>query len=262
MSDLFSLDGKVILMTGGSRGLGFAMARAMAEHGAHVVLNGRHEETVAAKAEELTSTGLSASSLPFDVSDTDACIAGVKSVIDDRGHLDVLVNNAGTAEYAPFTEYPLDMWDRLIGIHLTGAFVLAREAGRHMVERGKGTIINISSIAGADVAFPTTPAYTAAKAGLVGLTRLIAVELGPQGVTCNAISPGFFHTGLGGAFTEGEPPSEEAMPFYKLATERTPVGHWADPKDIAGIGVFLASDAASFVNGAVLTIDGGLTALL
>lgn len=262
MSELFSLDGKIILMTGGSRGLGFAMARAMAEHGAHVVLNGRDPETVATKAEELTSAGLSASSLPFDVSDTGACIAGVKSVVDDHGHLDVLVNNAGTAEYAPFTEYPTDMWDRLIGIHLTGPFVLAREAGRHMAERGRGTIINISSIAGADVAFPTIPAYTAAKAGLVGLTRLIAVELGPRGVTCNAISPGFFHTGLGGALTEGEPPGEDAMPIYNLATERTPLGRWAEPKEIGGIGVFLASDAASFVNGAVLTIDGGLTALL
>ena len=261
MADLFSLKDKVVLMTGGSRGLGFAMARGMAEHGAHVVLNGRQRQTVEAKANELSATGLAASALAFDVADSEACVAGVKSVIDQHGRLDVLVNNAGTAEYSAVTEYPTDMWQRLMDIHLTASFVLARESGRQMVAQGRGTIINISSVAGPAIALPTMPAYAAAKAGLTGLTRALAVELGPQGVTCNCIAPGYFHTELGGALTEGEPPPEPVRLFYDKVSEHTPLGRWGDPSEIAGIAVFLASDAASYVNGSILTIDGGMSVL-
>jgi gluconate 5-dehydrogenase len=261
MADLFSLKGKVILVTGAARGLGFAMADAMAEYGAHVVLGGRSQETIDAKATQLTERGMSVSTLCFEVGDADACVDAVKQVIDDQGQLDVLVNNAGNAEYAPVTEYPTDMWQRLIDVHLTGGFVLSREAGRHMVERGKGTIISIGSIAGGKIAFPTIPAYAAAKAGLEGLTKQLAVELGPKGVTANCIAPGYFHTELGGSLTEGQAPPEAVRPFYRLVEEHTPLGRWAQPKEIAGLAVFLASDAASYMNGAIIYIDGGMSVM-
>ena len=261
MSDLFSLKDKVILVTGASRGLGYAMAEAMAEYGAHVVLAGRVPETLEAKTKQVTDKGLSASSLELDVGDSDACVAAVARIVADHGRLDVLVNNAGNAEYAAVTEYPTDMWQRVIDVHLTGSFVLAREAGRHMAGCGKGTIISIGSIAGGKIAFPTIPAYAAAKAGLEGLTKLLAVELGPKGVTANCIAPGYFHTELGGTLTEGEPPPEAVKPFYRLVEEHTPLGRWAQPREIAGLAVFLASDAASYMNGATIYIDGGMSVM-
>ena len=261
MAYLFSLKGKVILITGASRGLGYAMGEAMAEYGAHVVLSGRSQEKIDAKAKQLSDRGLAASTLCMDVGDRDACVAGIKQVIDAQGQLDVLVHNAGNAEYAPVTEYPTEMWQRLIDVHLTAGFVLSREAGRHMAERGKGTIISIGSIAGGKIAFPTIPAYAAAKAGLEGLTKLLAVELGPKGVTANCIAPGYFHTELGGTLTEGEAPPEAVKPFYRLVEEHTPLGRWAQPKEIAGLGVFLASDAASYMNGAIIYIDGGMSVM-
>lgn len=169
MKNLFSLKGKVALVTGASRGLGFAMAEALADYGAHVVMNGRHKKTLDPKVKALADKKLAVWGAAFDVADADACAKAVADIVKQHGHLDVLVNNAGTAEYAPVTDYPLDMWERLIGIHLTGAFVLAREAGRHMAARGKGTIINIGSIAGPKIAVPMMPAYATAKAGLEGL---------------------------------------------------------------------------------------------
>ena len=261
MADLFSLKDKVILITGASRGLGFAMGEAMAEYGARVVLSGRSQEKIDAKAKQLTDRGLLASTLCIDVGNSDDCVSGIKQVIDDQGRLDVLVHNAGNAEYAPVTEYPTDMWQRLMDVHLTAGFVLSREAGRHMAERGSGTIINIGSIAGGKIAFPTIPAYAAAKAGLEGLTKLLAVELGPKGVTANCIAPGYFHTELGGTLTEGEPPPEAVKPFYRLVEEHTPLGRWAQPSEIAGLGVFLASDSASYMNGAIIYIDGGMSVM-
>ena len=261
MGDLFSLDGKVILVTGASRGLGYAMAEAMAAYGAHVVLAGRVPESLEAKARTLTDRGFAASTLRLDVGDREACVAAVARVIAERGQLDVLVNNAGNAEYAALTEYPTEMWQRLIDVHLTGSFVLAREAGRHMAARGKGTILSVGSIAGGKIAFPTIPAYAAAKAGLEGLTKSLAVELGPKGVTANCIAPGYFHTELGGSLTEGEPPPEAVKPFYRLVEEHTPLGRWAQPREIAGLAVFLASDAASYMNGATIYIDGGMSVM-
>jgi len=261
MADLFSLKDKVALITGASRGLGYAMADAMAEYGAHVVLAGRVQETLDTKIKQIMEKGLSASSLQLDPGDSNACVSGIAKVVADYGQLDILVNNAGNAEYAPVTEYPTDMWQRMIDVHLTGSFVLAREAGRHMAERGKGTIISIGSIAGGKIAFPTIPAYAAAKAGLEGLTKLLAVELGPKGVTANCIAPGYFHTELGGTLTEGEPPPEAVKPFYQLVEEHTPLGRWAQPHEIAGLAVFLASDSASYMNGATVHIDGGMSVM-
>ncbi|MSP52095.1 MAG: SDR family oxidoreductase [Alphaproteobacteria bacterium] len=261
MKNLFSLKGKVALVTGASRGLGFAMAEAMADYGAHVVMNGRHKKTLDPKVKKLLDKKLPVSGAVFDVAEPAACVKAVADVIKQHGHLDILINNAGTAEYSPVTDYPLEMWNRLLNIHLTGAFVLAREAGRHMADRGKGTIINIGSIAGPKIAVPNMPAYATAKAGLEGLTRALAVELGPKGVTANCIAPGYFHTELGGSLKEGEPPPDAATAFYRMVEEHTPLRRWAKPGEIAGLTVFLASDAASYMNGSVIYIDGGMSVL-
>ncbi len=261
MRDLFSLDGRVAFVTGGSLGLGNAMARGMAEYGAHVVINARNEERLNAKVEELRAEGFSAEALPFDVADFDACIAAIATIVAKHGHIDVLINNAGMSESVPLVDYSLELWQRHIDVHLTASFILAREAGRQMAAQGKGSIINISSVAGPDIAMPTIPAYTAAKAGLNGLTKSIAVELGPKNVRCNSIEPGYFETDLGGALSEGEAATEAQQIFVNDLVEHTPLRRMADARELAGLAIFLASDASSFVTGGVFIIDGGITVM-
>ncbi len=249
MTNRFSLDGKIILVTGASRGLGWAMARAMAAAGGHVVLNGRYAESLAARAEELAGQGLEASTAPFDVSD--AAAAGLAQVVERHGRLDVLVSNAGMAHRRPLGEISNDDWRRVIDTNLTATFVLAREAAKTMVAQGNGRIIVTASIMGG-IARPTIAAYVAAKGGVAALARALAVELGPEGVTCNAIAPGFIATDM----TAELAANSEFDAFIKA---RTPLRRWGRPEDIADVAVFLASAAAAYVNGHVLTVDGGLT---
>ncbi len=184
----FSLDGKTALVTGASRGLGWAMARAMAEAGARVVLNGRHQETLAARVAELEDAGQQASAAAFDVADRAAAAAGLAAVIEASGGLDVLVNNAGINRRKLLGELGDDDWQSVIDTNLTACFALARDAGTHMAERGSGRIIMTGSIMGF-MARPGIAAYVAAKGGIAALTRALAAELGPAGVTCNTIEP-------------------------------------------------------------------------
>ena len=249
MPDRFSLEGRVAFVTGAARGLGYAMARGLAEHGARVVLN------------DLDAEALAGAGMAFDVAGFDSCRAAIADTVAEHGRLDIMVNNAGISVGAPITEFPLAEWQRHIDIHLTAPFVFCQEAGRHMAKRGAGSIVNIASIAGPDIVVPTTPAYNAAKAGVVGLTKSFAVELGPFGVRCNAIKPGYFHTSLGGGLKEGEPPGPDERGFVADLETHTPLARMADPREIAGLAVYLASDASSFVNGALIPIDGGLTSM-
>ena len=250
----FSLDGKVALVTGASRGIGWATARAMADAGARVVLNGRRAESLEARCRELHADGFAAEAAAFDVADAAAAEKGVKEVVARHGRLDVLVHNAGNVHRAPLVDFPLEEWRNLIDTHLTGGFVLAREAARHMVERGSGRIIITSSII-ALLARPTIPAYVAAKGGLTALTRALAAELGPKGITCNAIAPGFI-------ITEMTTELRRDQAFIDFVNRRTPLGRWGEPEEIAAAALFLASDAASYVNGHLLVVDGGVTASL
>jgi len=261
MPDRFSLEGRVGFITGAARGLGQAMARGLAEHGAFVVLNDLDADALTQTVQRLADDGLSAVGMAFDVVDFNACRVAIADVIAEHGRLDILINNAGISVGAPITEFPLAEWQRHIDIHLTAPFVLCQEAGRQMAKQGSGSIINISSIAGPDIIVPTTPAYNAGKAGVVGLTKSFAVELGPMGVRCNAIKPGYFHTSLGGGLKEGEPVGPNEQPFVDDLVTHTPLGRVADPSEIAGLAVYLASDASSFVNGALIPIDGGLTSM-
>lgn len=256
-TEIFSLRDRIALVTGGSMGLGAAMARAMAEWGAHVVLNARNEERLAAKVEEFTTDGLKATAASWDVTELDQSREAIKKLIAEHGRLDVLINNAGTAVSIPFTDYPLDTWLYDLNIHLNAGFVLAQEAAKQMVRQGKGSIINMCSIVGPTVAGSEESSYAAGKSGLMGMTRAMAVELGPKGVRTNAIAPGYFHTSLGGILAEGEPPTEEQKSFIDYIVTHIPIGRLADPKELGGLAVYLASDASSFVNGQLIHIDGG-----
>jgi gluconate 5-dehydrogenase len=253
MSSLFGLDNKRVLITGSSRGLGWAIALEVARAGATVLLNGRSAEALDRRAAELREMNLKAETAPFDVCDAKAAIAAVADLAERHGRLDGLINNAGIQHRAKLTEFDTVDFARIIDTNLTACFVLAREAARLMLaQSGGGRIINVASIMG-PLARPTVSAYVASKGGVAALTRALAVELGPQGVTCNAIAPGFFATEMNTKLTQDPE-------FTAFVERRTPLGRWGRPEEIAGAAVFLLSDAASYVNGHILFVDGGLSA--
>jgi gluconate 5-dehydrogenase len=254
VSDLFSLDGQVALVTGSSRGLGFAMAEALAAHGALVVLNGRDPAALAARVEELLARGLRAEAAPFDVTDGAAATTAVRAVAERHGRLDILVNNAGIQHRAPLLEWADADWERVLGANLSACFRLGRAVAEVMLTQGSGRIINTGSVI-AILARPTVHAYVAAKAGLHGLTRSMAAELGRLGVTVDAIAPGYFATEMNTALLAD-------LEFTAWVEQRTPLGRWAKPEEIGGAVVFLAARAGAYVNGHVLAVDGGLSASL
>ncbi len=254
MSKLFSLEGRVALVTGASRGLGWAIAEALAEHGAHVVLSSRDQAALDERAAELEKRGQSAQARAFDVADRAAGADTVAAVQAEHGRLDILVNNAGINHRKPIAELDDEGWDRVIEVNLTAVMRLSRDAGRHMAARGHGRIINTASIMSL-VARPGIAAYVASKGGLAALTRALAVEFGPQGVTSNAIGPGYIVTDMNTAL-KADPE------FDAFVCGRTPLGRWGEAKEIGAVALFLASDASSYVNGHLLVADGGLTAAL
>jgi gluconate 5-dehydrogenase len=249
MTDRFSLKGRVALVTGASRGLGFAMAEALAEHGATVILNARDEAALAEAARRLKTDHLA-----FDVADPKQCSTALGQIVAKHGKLDILVNNAGIQHRRPLTEWEDADFDRVIAVNLSACFRLARDSAKLMLPNKYGRIINTGSVA-AILGRPTIHAYVAAKAGLHGLTRSMAAEIGRHGVTVNAIAPGYFATELNTALLEDKA-------FTSWVESRTPAGRWAKPSELGGAVVFLASDAASYVNGHVLAVDGGLSVSL
>jgi len=250
MKNLFSLAGKIILITGASRGLGWAMAQAMAEAGGHVVLNGRDPVILDKRVETLSAVGRSASTAAFDVTDEAAGARAIADIVERHERLDVLVANAGIQHRGSLMDFATADFQRLIDTNLTACFTLARAAAKPMRLQKAGRIIMTTSIMG-QVARTMIAGYTAAKGGVMALVKALAVELGPDGITCNAIAPGFFATDMNIALTEDPV-------FNAWVEKRTPLGRWGRPEEIGGAAVFLASSAGSYVNGHVLTVDGGM----
>jgi gluconate 5-dehydrogenase len=249
MSALFSLVGRVALVTGASRGLGFAMAKALHDNGAKVIINGRDGTALGVAAAQI---GIE--SMAFDVTDSAAARAALDDIVQRYGHLDILLNNAGIQHRSALVDWENDDFDRIIATNLSACFRLSRDAARLMLPNKFGRIINTGSVA-AILGRPTIHGYVAAKAGLHGLTRSMAAELGRHGITVNALAPGYFATELNTALLNDEA-------FNKWVKARTPAGRWAKPEELGGAAVFLASDAAAYVNGHVLAVDGGLSVSL
>lgn len=247
--DKFRLDGKTALVTGASSGIGQAIAIALAEAGADVACHarsaGKADETLA----EISKLGRRGVTVTGEMSDKDTPARIVAQTIDEFGGLDILINNAGTIRRAPAVDYTEDDWATVIEINLSSIFRLSQIAGRSMIERGSGKIVNIASLLSFQGGI-TVPAYTASKSGVAGLTKALANEWARHGVNVNAIAPGYIATNNTKALQADETRNRQIL-------ERIPAGRWGTPEDLAGAAVFLSSAASDYLQGHILTVDGG-----
>ncbi len=253
---LFDLSARTALVTGGSRGIGLAIAKGLTEHGAGVAIVARAEEQLDAAAGEIrTQTGGKVWTFPFDLGDSESIEDFFESVVTRTGGVDILVNCAGTTIRGPAEEVDLMTWNEVIQVNLTAAFVMSQAFCRHRRDADKaGRIINIGSLT-CHGARPTTAAYASSKGGLLMLTKTLAVEWAKYGINVNAIGPGYIATEL----TEPLWTNEE---FDRWVLSKTPLARWGRPEDLAGTAVMLASKAGDFITGQIIYVDGGWLALL
>jgi gluconate 5-dehydrogenase len=248
---LFDLTGRVALVTGSSQGIGFGIARGLAQAGATVVLNGRGADRLEAAKESLAREGLHAAGSVFDVAERSATIAAIERIEREVGPIDILVNNAGIQRRGAFESFPEETWREIMSVNLDGVFHVTQAVGARMLERGRGRIINICSVA-SELARKTIVPYAATKGAVRQLTRGLSAEWAKRNIQINAIAPGYVVTELNRALLDDEA-------FNAWVCARTPAGRWAEVDELAGAAIFLASDAASYVNGHVLFVDGGLS---
>lgn len=251
--DRFRLDGRRALVTGGARGLGRVIAQALAEAGADIAISGRSREACDSAASAIAeATGRRVRGFAADVIEAEQVTKLVADVEGELGPIDILVNNAGVNKRGPIEELTEADWDMVIDTNLKGPWLCARAVGPKMRDRGWGRIINLASVLGV-IAMPGRSPYASSKAGVINLTRVLALEWAGTGVTANAICPGAFGT-------EMNRPLLDDPAKYQAFVQRIPMKRWGEVEEIAGAAVFLASDAASYVTGSTLTVDGGWTA--
>ena len=252
IADQFSLAGKRALVTGSSRGLGYAMAAALAGAGAAVVLNARDTVALGAAAQYLAVTGATVDAVAFDVTSRDSIDDAVAHIENEIGPIDILVNNAGMQFRSSLEAFPPEKFDQVIATNLTSVFNVSQPVARHMIARGSGKIINICSLLSA-IARPSIAPYAATKAAVANITRGMAVDWARHGLNVNGIAPGYFATELNEALLKDDK-------FNAWIEARTPMARWGQPEELGGAAVFLASEAARFVNGHILYVDGAFTA--
>ena len=252
VKDLFNLSGRTAIVTGGSRGIGKEMAEGLAEAGASLVLCARRTEWLEPTVAEFNGKGLKAIGRQCDVSKPDEIQAVVDAAIKQFEKVDILINNAGISWGAIPEEMPLEKWQQVIDVNLTGCFLFAQAAGREMLKQRRGSIINIASISGitSSANGPFYAGYVASKAGLIGLTRELAASWGRKGIRVNAIAPGFFHSRL----------ADSVIDIYeRQVQEDNPIPRIGSEGELKGAAVFLASDASSYITGQTIAVDGGMT---
>jgi gluconate 5-dehydrogenase len=249
---LFSLAGKRAVVTGSSRGIGFGIAEALAGAGAEIILNGRNVEALGAAAERLASGGARVKAVAFDVTSAESVADGIGHIEAELGPIDILINNAGMQHRSSLEDFPADKFDEVIRTNFTSVFTVGQAVAKRMIPRGRGKIVNICSIFTNVARFSVAP-YSASKAAVANLTRGMATDWARHGLNVNAIAPGYVRTELNEALLKN-------AEFNAWVERRTPMGRWAEPSELGGAAVFLSSDAASFVNGHILFVDGGFTA--
>jgi gluconate 5-dehydrogenase len=250
-AELFDLTGKIALVTGSNRGIGLALAEGLGRSGAIVVVNGRNAERTEAAALELAAKGIEAVSSIVDMTNAEAVKTEVARIEATIGPIEILVNNAGMQHRAPMAEFPLEMFKTLLETNLHGAFYASQAVARYMIERRRGSIINLCSVM-SELGRSSIVPYTMSKGGIKMMTKGMATELGHYGIRVNGLGPGYFKTELNDALVND-------ATFSDWLVKRTPLGRWGEVDELVGATVFLASQAASFVTGQIIYVDGGIT---
>ena len=255
MQKMFDLTGKRALVTGGSHGLGMAMAIGLGKAGAELIINGRSMKKLEEAAKEYAREGLKVHNYEFDVTDDEQVKNTIDLIEEEVGPIDILVNNAGIIKRIPMEEMKTEDFREVIDVDLVAPFIVSKYVGRKMIARHEGKIININSIM-SELGRNTVSAYAAAKGGLKMLTRNMATEWAKYNIQTNGIGPGYFAT------SQTAPIRVNGHPFNDFIINRTPAARWGDPEDLAGTAVFLASKASDFINGQIIYVDGGILATI
>ena len=250
---LFDLTGKRALITGSSQGVGFGIARGLAEAGAEIILNGRDTKKLATAAATLRSAGHKVYEAAFDVASAPEVAKAIEH-IEAQGPIDILFNNAGMQFRTALEDYPPEKFQELLRVNVESVFLVGQAVARHMIKRGRGKIINICSVQ-SELGRPSIAPYTATKGAVKMLTKGMCADWAKHGLQINAIGPGYFKTPLNQALVENPE-------FSGWLEKRTPAGRWGEPEELAGAAIFLASEASSFINGHILYVDGGITSVL
>ena len=250
----FSLEGRRALITGSGQGIGLAVAQALAEAGASIILNGRGAAKLNAAAAALRDKGAAVDTAVFDVTDHAAVAAAIGQIEAGHGPIDILVNNAGIQRRAPLQDFPAETWHELMRANLDSVFFVAQAAARHMIPRGAGKIINVCSVQ-SELGRPGIAPYTASKGAVKMLTKGMCADWAKHGLQVNGLGPGYFQTELTQALVDDPA-------FSAWLCNRTPAGRWGRVEELGGAVVFLASPASDFVNGQILYVDGGLTSVV